>query len=279
MYNAGGGGETFIQLITKYSDRFKKMDDTVTYSPTNRTMLKYPRLWEVLSTLRSPQCNLDTLAQKVIESCESQKYDVAAEIAAAESFLNDSKPPLIKMHVSFNEYFNGKTYLLVPDAEKWSRYSGNLSAIKMYAAPIDEAHLDSTFANISINATDTQKRQLAATRKYIDDNEVRNVTLAQIEATIFDDTPMSCAEAFGMSAIAIIKQHSYDKFETPYKEFVASIPQSAKDNFTIIPYSKIFEKGYLENLFGITSPDFNLMIRDWHSTNVDLMNAHGFTYE
>jgi hypothetical protein len=63
------------------------------------------------------------------------------------------------------------------------------------------------------------------------------------------------------------------KFEAEYKYL---FDRSKDKVIEIVKYSKIFQKGYLENMFDIESDEFYEKLIQWHEKNLALMNKNGF---
>jgi hypothetical protein len=284
MYTTGAGGETLVNLISKHSNNFRKIhtSNIAYFDNTNRTVLTLPHLWNIVSSLRlNDYADLDFLVDKVIEVLRAGKHDIPHEIFKARCFIEgDQPPPLLKTHVVFNQYFNNKTYLLVQDTEKWSKYCNYLGYLKMYTTPFNKSVFEYVFT-IMEHATGTAHiaDRINIVRQYVMTYDIEEMTHAQLEATLLDEGALSCKEALSMKSIDILKMFPYDKFEPSYLSFNASLPQGVKDNYKLLPYSKIFDKGYLEDIFEISGDEFHTSLMAWHNNNVKLLSDNGLQYE
>jgi hypothetical protein len=288
MYGGGAGGEFLSNLISNHSKKFRNnASSNVTVTLQNRTLVRLPNFFHVVY-----HCNLNYASSMadLIDVLKTKHnflgYSIKDSVIQAIDYLKqDDKPPLIRCNILSNSYFNEKnTYLLCADTEKWYSYAGNLLFIK-----------DSSITFYCQTENDKIKFFEHERSRYINDAKIsglfndaldwvikNNITIMypiqlDVIAYMQHDKTITFAEIFKSSPIALYNKYFYKimgNFEA-YSNY--QIPSLKERGVTIINYSKIFVKGYLEEMLDIEyDSEFHGQLIAWHERNLSLMSENGF---
>lgn len=285
MYKGGSGGEFLSNLISEYSSLFKKYPKANLHvDENNRSFVKIPKLFQLVGADKSmTQVSdpIDTLIHKIKKNAgKDLKYIVQDSIRYLNS---DSKPPLFRCHLSTNKYFGKNTYLILADNEHWHDYAQSLLflkvANKLYSCTTDSEKIK--LFEYELEAVNNPKTYqcLIDGREYIIKNKINAVYeqhLFTIQLMPFVPE-LTLEYIFSTDPIELHKK--YYKFQNSYKDIYQIFePIYSKNNSTIIQYSNIFQKGYLEKIFQIDSDEFHIELLKWHEKNLELMSKYNFEY-
>jgi len=288
MFGGGAGGEFMSNLISKHSNKFRKnVSNNVTVTPQNRTLVELPKFFHLVY-----HCNL-TYTSSMSDLINVLKtkhdflgYNIKDTIEQAIDYLEqDNKPPLLRCNILSNSYFNKEnTYLICADNEKWYTYAGCLLFIKDISVAVhcqSEADIIKFFEHDRSRYINDAKLSglLNAALDWIIKNEISIMYPIQLDVITYMryDKTITFDEIFKSSPIELYNKYFYKimgNFES-YSNY--QIPSLKERGVTIINYSMIFVKGYLEEIFDIDSDsEFHDQLIDWHEKNLSLMAVYGF---
>jgi len=286
MYPGGTGGEFLSNLISLYSNKFRSnVSKKITVDDKNRTFVWLEPFFQTVSSSRLKKHGIDELVTALKDQHNFLNFDIKESTDQAIAYLTKERPPLIRCHVSTNSYFhNNNTYLILPDDVKWHKYKEILIFIKAlinkHYCPTDkekikffEYDLSSLTSNpglfnlhnsaldwvIKNNITDLYEIQLAVIR-----NSHHVVELTASFDEIFNTDPITLFKKYN---------HIMCKFEVEYEHSFNRLHDKV---ISVIKYSEIFKKGYLENIFDIESDEFHKKLIEWHEKNLELMTKYDF---
>jgi hypothetical protein len=295
MYPGGTGGEFLSNLISIYSNKFRsKVSDTIFVNDSNRTSVRLLPFFQIVSSCRLKRPTdiingVDDLINVLREQHTFLNLNIKESTEQAINYLTkEEKPPLLRCHVSTNSYFhNNNTYLILADNKKWHKYKEILIFLKAllnkHYCPTDKDRIrffeyersssigdlkmfnlynDALEWTIKNNITDMYEIQL---------DVIKHKYLLKAEITASFD------EIFNTDPVALFKKYNHImcKFEAEYKHL---FDRSKDKVIEIVKYSKIFKKGYLENMFDIELDEFHEKLIEWHEKNLELMSINNFDY-
>lgn len=275
MYRAGAGGEFLSDLITSHTTRFRKVESNY-HGSVNRTQINLPKFYQCFTAVKTKDKSLDVLIDKIIKAHTIFGYDLQSSIDEANYFLDNGKPPLIRIHYTFTDYFTkNNTWLLIQDDIKWFEYTSNLYYLKSGLSPIPREEIKSIFYYPLAN-TPKYKEKIDGALQYIETNNIEKVYQVQYEPLICDPNEFSIGydELFSTKPEDLIKKYG-SFFDQPYSKFYATTMEKIGNRVNIIPFSKIFVPGFLENLFNLDSSVTD-EIENWHRKNLLLLNSYDF---
>jgi hypothetical protein len=285
MFRGGSGGEFLTNLISKHSSKFRNnVSIGIDVTNENRTLVTLPTLFHMISYAKSDSSVkdlIDTIKNKI----EFLGYSVTTAVDEAIDYLKkDSKPPLFRCNILSNSYFTkDNTYLLLADTEKWYTYIGILLFLK-----------DLAVKHYCPNDADKIKFFEYDRSRYLNNAELSILLIDGLEWVIKNNI----SHLYGMQLDAIYYMQ-YDKTIT-FEQIFNTAPKDLFDKYfykvvgdfesysndqisllkergvTIINYSNIFDKGYLEEIFEIDDREFHVQWINWHEKNLTLMTNHGF---
>jgi len=288
MFRGGSGGEFLTNLISKYSSKFRSnVSRNIEVTPQNRTLVKLPCFFHLVN-----YCNL-TYTSSITDLIEVLKtkhiflnHSIQDTVAEAINYLEqDDKPPLFRCNILSNSYFDkNNTYLIWADNEKWYTYIGILLFIKdtsniEYCYTVEDKikffeYDQSRYIN-DIELTTLLNSAL----DYVIKNDITTLYPIQLDTVTYMryDKKITFEEIFSAGPIDLYNKYFYKimgDFEG-YSNY--QIPSLKEREVTVINYSKIFEKGYLEEIFNIDhNIEFHTQLIEWHEKNLSIMVERGF---
>lgn len=288
MYGGGAGGEFLTNLISTHTKKFRNNVSTqVIVTSENRTLVSLPYFFHLVY-----HCNLtyNSSIADLINVIKTKNdflgYNIKDKVNEAIDYLKqDHKPPLFRCNILSNSYFTKEnTYLICADNEKWYTYAGSLLFIK-----------DLAVKHICLNDNDKIKFFEHDRSRYINDVGLssllnngldwvikNNITIMygmqlDVIAYMRYDKNITFEEIFNSTPFDLYNKYFYKimgDFEG-YSNY--QIPSLKERGVTIINYSKIFVKGYLEEIFDIDSDsEFHTQLIEWHEKNLSIMVKKGF---
>lgn len=276
MYRGGAGGEFLSNLISENSTKFRNYDSS-SYSPgLNRTQISLPKFYQCLTSVKCKTQSNDDLVRKMMKSHQLNDFNIFESINEAHAFLDSGPPPLIRIHYTFSDCFNlSNTWIIVQDESKWFDYTSNLLCLKSGIRKLDREEVKGVFY-YRLSEIPERKQKVDQALEYIEKNNIKTLYGIQYEPLFCDPNilDISFDELFNTDPVELI--HQYGKFfDQPYEEFYSLTMKRINNRMNVIPFSKIFEKGYIENIFGVER-DLSKDIKDWHDKNLALLSQHGF---
>jgi hypothetical protein len=286
MYQGGAGGEFLTNLISQHSMLFKKYTkDDMRIDENNRSFVKIPNLFQLVGANKSKKRigdPIDTLIATIKKTAGDElQYNIRDSI----KYLNsDSKPPLFRCHLSTNEYFGKNTYLMLIDTSDWYDYTQSLLFLKvsnkMHSCPTDEERIKLFEYEFQVHINNIKIHQcLTDGLEYVIKNKIDMVYeqhIITLELMPFIPE-LTIDYIFSTDPIELHKK--YYKFQNSHDEIYQRFEEIyEKRNATFIKYSRLFQKGYLENLFEIDSTSFHYELLEWHERNLELMSKNNFDY-
>lgn len=288
MFRGGSGGEFLTNLISKYSTKFRKNGFTnISVTAENRTLIELPSFFHLVN-----HCNItsESPMSDLIEVLKAKhdflKYDLKKSINEAITYLNqDEKPPLFRCNILSSSYFTkDNTYLLLADDEKWYRYIGTLLFLK---DPGVEHYCQNDQDRIKFFEYDRCRyindTELSTLLKdgldWVLKNKVSKICGMQTDTITYMryDKSITFEEIFNSTPIDLYNKYFYKIMGNFERYSNYQIPSLRQRGVTIINYSNIFTKGYLEEIFDIDyNSEFHEQLIDWHEKNLSIMDAFGF---
>jgi hypothetical protein len=291
MYPGGTGGEFLSSLISTYSSKFRNISTHIRVTDKNRTIVWLLPFFQILGSCRIKKPQHVNTVNELITAIKNQhdflNFDIKEKTDEAIAYLNlDKNPPLIRCHVSTNSFFhNNNTYLLLADNKKWHTYKEILlflkallnkhdclteaRKIKFFEYERSSSIHDAKIFNLYNDALDWVIKN--------DISELYEIQLDVIKHTYLlkNEITASFQEIFTTDPTTLFKKYNHImcKFESEYN-FI--YPKLSNEVISVIKYSKLFKKGYLEKVFNIESDEFHEKLIEWHEKNLELMSKNGF---
>ena len=119
--------------------------------------------------------------------------------------------------------------------------------------------------------------------KWMLDNNQTEIYFGHRYCIEYLDEIGSYKDIFAMSLVDIynfflnkIKKEHLPSCPVYHTNFIQDSTAMLTNNVNIIEYTKIFNEGYLENMFNIANPVFHQELLQWHTTNILLIKSYGF---
>lgn len=282
QFPGGSGGEFFALLISKYSPIYESLTNITTVNSDNRTLIDLPKFFKMMASVPALDGNMTNLCEGIIRDSKILRLDLDKELSIAEKFIKNKKY-LLRIHYSFNDYFNKQnTFAIIPDSLLWLEYTSIMCVIKAGGYKINHELASMYFDEYTIKrGTDRKKYDDALS--YMIQNNQREIYFGHIQCIEYMNEIGGYKEVFAMSLKDIYDffEDKIKKVEVPWcqvyhTDFIHQTQDLLTNRMNIIDYTKIFEKGYLENMFDIIDPGFHTELIAWHNKNVDLIKSHGF---
>lgn len=295
MADGGEGMEFLSALISKYSNNYSNVN--VHTTDKNRSQVKIPWFYHILSNMITHNTSTDKMiidlhnlllehGQYVTEN----KNTLGKNPETIDECINNvklyhaslDKLPLIKTHFSNSDYFNKtNTFFIFPNEYKWFEYKWSLWYTKVWTTDLYKIDFDWVFhtrktmfllEGESVSAYD-RLLTLVKDKKmeFLPEGYVAYLDLADpnIDLDGYLDIPIS--ELYNRVLTSLPER---------YTKWVSRITEMGTLNkLNIIEYDKIFQKGYLENMFDITSDSFHDELLNWHNKNLALMTKYNLDIE
>ena len=285
LYPGGSGGEFLSYLVSEYSSKFRKINNLVTQKKINKTIISLPIFFQLLSLLNSKNCIIDNTVEELYNVFLFKKVNIKEVIEDAKSFLkSDIKPPLLRCHQSLSLYFTNKnSYTILVDNDLWWEYAKILSFIKtgnsVYTIDSNQ-DIDQAFSYMLATATAANANKsinlLNNAKDWVIKNNIKNIYLNQLDLIRYVmpvDSTLTFEKIFYSTPAELFKK--YGSIGNNFYEY-ENFRQAAIERGNAIKYSNIFTKGYLENIFDITSDNFHVELISWHERNLALMGEYEF---
>jgi hypothetical protein len=295
MYPGGTGGEFLSNLISIYSNKFRsKVSENIKVDDKNRTFVWLLPFFQTVAScrLKSPSDiinGIDELINVLKEQHNFLNLNIKVSTSQAINYLTkEEKPPLLRCHVSTNSYFhNNNTYLILADNKKWHEYKEILIFLKAllnkHYCPTDnekikffEYERSTSISNLGLYNIYTDALEWTIKNNISD---LYGIQLDVIKHTYLlkNKITASFQEIFSTDPITLFKKYNHvmcdfeSEYNFRYSRFNGKV-------ISIIKYSKIFKKGYLEKMFNIESDEFHEKLIEWHERNLELMSINNFDH-
>lgn len=284
LYYGGSGGEFLSNLISKYSPKFRKINYSNHDESINRTHIALPLFFEYLSLIRSKNPEVDNTINELYNVFLLKNSDIKEVVDDAINFLNsDTKPPLLRCHMSISPYFNANnSYTILNDTEVWWDYVKKLVFLKAENLNFNvdsDNNLKNAFDYALSSSSNNEKtlKILYDAMNWIKANNVKLISAYHISMVMWKmptSPSLTFEEIFFSSSVDLFKKYGNNTGDhfTNYED----VRSESLKRGNIIAYSKLFRKGYLEEMFDITSNEFHYELMSWHEKNLYLMNNNGF---
>jgi hypothetical protein len=269
IYRGGAGGEFLSKQVYKYSSIYhNELAVSKDIEGVNKTLIMYPNFFNSLMSI--PQ-NTNNVAD-VLASIENE-----TNIIQAEEYLKSYPSfPLFRGHYINNMYFRYRSFFVFLDEERWWHYAGLLVSLKnkltreILTNPlIGEHYIRYDLWNDFIEDDAT----VSKIKDFMDSNSLINLsniypTLA-MNKTVRNNETVEDILNYNITAL-------YEKYHTVlYGEYSLYQKIINKPFMKLIKFSKYFDKGYLEDMLEIDSPNFHFELIEWHEKNLELMSING----
>jgi len=286
MADGGEGMEFISTLISKYSTKYWKNESLIT--DKNRSHVKLPWFYTILSNM----ITYDSSIPKMIDDfhnllIEHTAYankdgsewhtpeDIDICINNVKTFYNTiDKPPLIKTHFSNSDYFTKEnTFFIYPDEYKWFQYKWHMWYIKVWNGELNSADFDWVFHTRKTMFLLQGKSCSAYDRllKLVKDNKMEDMLEGYIAYLDLADPDIDLEGYLDIPMSELYRRAVLD-LPKKYNRWVGNLKSmNTFDKVNVIEYSKVFKKGYLEDMFEISSDNFNDEMSKWHNKNLSVM--------
>jgi hypothetical protein len=292
MYPGGTGGEFLSNLISSYSNKFRSsVSKKITVTDKNRTSVWLVPFFQTVSSCRLKRPigilnGIDELVLAIKEQHNFLNLNIKESTDQAIAYLTkEENPPLLRCHVSTNSYFhNNNTYLILPDNVKWHEYKEILiflkALINKHYCPTDkekikffEYDLSSLTSNPDLFNLHNSALDWVIKNNITDLYEIQLVVIRNSHHVV--ELTASFDEIFNTDPVTLFKKYSdiMCKFGVEYEYNFNRLNDKV---ISVIKYSEIFKKGYLENIFDIDSDEFHKKLIEWHEKNLELMSTYDF---
>jgi hypothetical protein len=287
MAHGGEGMQSLSYHISQYSPRYELIQSERT-SETNEYYNHFPFFYKVLRGLISDGGNVDQLIDQMYKLLVLHSPTNSIENTINEALFyhsQKSKLPLFSSHFSNNDYFTTtNTWFMHLDEYRWFEYKWMLWFSKVWPSSIRP----NRFENV-INARKTYFYLKDSPKVALFDTlleklwqtgatSVQQGYIAYIEFSpdSFTELPQDYL-SIPLSELISHCRPRIPEFFSARMAFLESINTLNKVN--IINYSQIFDLGYVENMFEITNPEFHSHWVNWHTSNLAVLEARGYSTE
>jgi len=279
MYRGGSGGEFLTDNISEYSSKFRKIAQSQKSTTSlNRTHLTLPIFYQMVSMVKTKTNNLDDFISDIERLHKIKCIDIKQSTDDAISFLLiDDAIPIVRTHLSRNSYFNKQnTHMILVDTPDWYNYREILLFLKTNKTYQCTSRKE--IEDVFKYEIDTSINNLKAHTRLLDsiDWAVKNniISISNVHAEIIAATNIPFSDIFIEDALQLFKK--YNHVDNSFLDYYNFYEPKLKNQVNIIEFSKLFNKGYLEDMFDIESNEFHDKLIDWHKNNLKLMSNNGF---
>ena len=282
QFPGGSGGEFFALHISKYSSIYENLAHLTTVNKENRTVIELPKFFKLMASVPAMAGNLNDLYDGIIRDAKILRLDLDKELDIAENFIKDKKY-LLRVHFSVNEYFNKQnSFAIIPDNELWLEYTSIMRVIKACSYKIDYNLASIYFDEYTVKSGRDRKKYDDALKWMLDNNQTE-IYFGHRYCIEYLDEIGTYKDIFAMSLVDIynfffnkIKVKPLPSCPVYHTNFIQESKDMLTDKVNIIEYTKIFDKGYLGNMFRISDPTFHQGLLEWHTKNISLIKSYGF---
>lgn len=276
-YNGGSGGEFLITKLRQYSNIYKTDADAFTLNATNRTILQVTPFLSAIGFSRLDDGNLDDIKNLIFSELfrvsEGDLHKVVEIINSTRRMLVTNKPNLCKLHLTTNSYFNkSNTWSIFIDNKESFNYINKLRFLKVFN---NKCSLDLIVNTYKMNFWKLGSKlntldEFAAWAKSIGINEIEEIYIAcMMSDYIFPDFK-DFKELLSIPTTELYYKY-INYLDGPYENNIQFFHKTTI-NTNRIYFSKLFEKGYLEEMFQITNDEFHKDLLEWHHKNLDAVS-------
>ena len=276
-YNGGSGGEFLITKLRQYSNIYKTEVDVLTLDETNRTILHVTPFLSAIGFSRIDNGDLKDIKNLIYNELyrvANGNFDNAISIInSTQTMLVRDKPNLCKLHLTTNSYFNkSNTWSIFIDNKESYKYINKLRCLKVFNNKCSLSSLADTYKMNFWKLADKLELldNFIAWATSVGINEVEEIYIACLmSGYIFPDF-----KDF-KELLSVPTKDLYFKYinylDGPYENNIQFFHDTTI-NTNRIYFSKLFEKGYLEEMFQVTDDNFSKELLDWHHKNLDAVS-------
>ena len=276
-YNGGSGGEFLITKLRQYSNIYKTEVDVLTLDETNRTILHVTPFLSAIGFSRIDNGDLKDIKNLIYNELyrvANGNFDNAISIInSTQTMLVRDKPNLCKLHLTTNSYFNkSNTWSIFIDNKESYKYINKLRFLKVFNNKCSLSSLADTYKMNFWKLADKLELldNFIAWATSVGINEVEEIYIACLmSGYIFPDF-----KDF-KELLSVPTKDLYFKYinylDGPYENNIQFFHDTTI-NTNRIYFSKLFEKGYLEEMFQVTDDNFSKELLDWHHKNLDAVS-------
>jgi hypothetical protein len=273
-YQGGSGGEFLISKIQQYSEIYNTNTTSTTVESTNRTILQMNHFLSIIYFSRLHTGNLndikDLIFTELSRIANGNVDSIISMIDSTKSIIVPNKANLCKLHLTSNSYFNKEnTWSIYIDNKESFEYVCKLRYLKVFK---NKWEIPSIVDNYKINFWQLGDKldlldKFSACTQHRCITEIEEIYVACMFIDhVFHDFD-SIDDLLLVPADELYLRYSKDLDDTyeNRKDFLNDSTVATNR----IHYSKIFEAGYLEDMFKITDSNFRRDLLEWHNKNMD----------
>lgn len=275
MYRGGSGGEFLVDLISEYSHKFRKIEkDRKSATSLNRTQLHLPEFYQIVSMVGTDKADINDLIFDIQKLHIIKNINIKESASNAIDFLTKSnRIPILRTHFSRNLYFNKhNTHMILIDTPDWYAYREMLLFLKTNKTfeCTSRKEIEDVFRYELETSNNTDRLNDA-----IDWAVKNNISLiSNIHAEVIAATNIPFTDILRESPAQVFKK--YNHIDNSFLDYYNFYEPKLRNQVNTIEYSKFFNKGYLEDMFDISSSEFHDKLIEWHENNLKLMMEHNF---
>ena len=275
MYRGGSGGEFLVDLISEYSHKFSKIkQDQKSVTSLNRTQLQLPEFYQIVSMVGTDTADINDLIFDIQKLHIIKNINIEESASNAIAFLTKSdRIPILRTHFSRSLYFNKhNTHMILIDTPDWYAYREILLFLKTNKTLecTSRKEIEDVFRYELETASNTDRLNDAI--DWVVKNNISSIS--NIHAEVIAATTIPFADILCESPAQVFKK--YNHIDNSFLDYYNFYEPKLRNQVNTIEYSKFFNKGYLEDMFDISSSEFHDKLIKWHENNLKLMEQHDF---
>lgn len=285
QFPGGSGGDFLSGTISRHSDIYA---NNVTHiEKNNKFKTEVPYFFRIMTAMSANDTegkDMNTLATHWCKDWEKfshiPKYNFKKVINEAKEWLTEGKR-LIRIHPSYYEYFENKTFFLYPDNDYWNYYCRYMMTLKLYTRMINS----NEFKTITKHYIESLKNQnLTPHSQYSQvfdflKNFDKPILQGHIYLIQYFDFFKSFENIFSLDKSEVIR-FLYNNKELTNNPMFKKIDFYMMPNTILLPMSKVYlEEDFLKNIFNIRSDSFFDEVHSWHLDNLKLLSQQGIKHE
>lgn len=284
IYGGGEGGEFFANRIAQYSRRHGTTISSAMTSPAdqqvNRTQVRYPGVYGHV-TLANETYSLPSRAV-LFQNLYQKGYLTEDMVAKSEQYFDSLELPLFRIHrVNLNLFAKPHSWVFnTPPLYK--KYSHALIDVKLRARKIDTIYWREWFLG-TWSASYEAFFPWEEVNEYVQSLPGEFVENLRLRVLLMGRGPKpdSIASVFTRDIVDLHRE--YGDWINPsylsYQNDLVRVLKTHPEPRALLDYRRVIEEPrYLADQFDIVNwAEFYEGVAQWHTANLDLLLAHGFT--
>jgi len=277
-YNGGSGGEFLITKLRQYSNIYKTDADALRLDENNRTILHVTPFLSAIGFSRLDNGNIEDIKnlifKELLRVSAGDLNEAIKIINGTRPMLVTDKPNLCKLHLTTNSYFNKtNTWSIFIDNKESYTYINKLRFLKVFN---NKSSVDSIIDTYKMNFWKLGSKltildEFSTWSKSVGITEIEEIYIACMMSNyIFPDFKNFKELISSTTTELYCKYINY--LDGPYENNIQFFHDTTV-NTNRIYYSKLFEKGYLEEIFQITNDEFSKDLLEWHHKNLNAVSS------